>query len=262
MGYSLPYTVFAGLLETIGGVLLLWRRTATLGALLVTAVMANVVMLNLCYDIPVKLFATQLLVMAAVIALPDAKRVLGATLGRPAAEVPLVARGTRRRERARRIAKLAFIVFVVLRFYLRFAGRPSHDDHRHELYGNWIVDGFVRDGVDHSPLTTDPVRWESWSASATYMQVWLMNGTFEGRTEYDRGWYDIQVDPTAHTVTVTIDSKRNTTETWKYARPAPDQLIIDGVHRGATLHITLHREPEGTLMTRGFHWMNEIPFNR
>ena len=143
-----------------------------------------------------------------------------------------------------------------------YAKRPSHDDHRHELYGNWIVDRFVRNGVEHPPLTTDPVRWESWSASPAYMQIWRMNGTVEGRTDYERGWYDINVDPTAKTITVVIDDKQKTKEVWTYVRPAPDQLVIDGVHRGATLHLALHREPDGVLVTRGFHWYNEMPFNR
>lgn len=265
MGYSLAYTVFAGVVEVLGAVLLLWRRTTTAGALLVTVVMTNVVMLNLCYDVPVKLFSSQLLVMAVVIALPDLRRLAGVVLGRAAAEVspPPPPRGSPRRERVRLVAKLAFLISAALSLYGSFGPRPAHDDHRHELYGNWIVDRFVRDGVEHPALTSDAVRWETWSAAPTYMQVWLMGGVIEGRTEFpDRGTYGIEVDPIAHTMTVTVDYEHKTTEVWRYARPAPDRLVIDCVHRGATLHIALHREPDGTLMTRGFHWINEAPFNR
>lgn len=262
MGYSLPYTVFAGLAEVTGGVLLLWRRTATLGALLVAIVMTNVVLMNLCYDVPVKLFSTLLLVFAIAIALPDARRLLGAVLGRAAAELPPRARMTPGLERGRLVAKIALILLMMLAVYLKYGQRPAHDDHVHELYGNWIVDRFVLDGVEHPPLTTDPVRWESWSANARTMQIWLMNGTYEGRSELpDRGWYDLKVDPSAHTITVTVDRNLKTQETWTYSRPAPDRLIIDGVHRGKSLHLALHLEPEGVLMTRGFHWLNDVPFN-
>jgi len=38
--------------------------------------------------------------------------------------------------------------------------------------------------------------------------------------------------------------------------------VIDGVHLGRSLHVTLHRHPDGLLVTRGFHWINEVPFNR
>lgn len=55
MGYSQGYTMFTGFLEFIGGVLLLSRRTQTIGALTTFGVMLNVFMLNMCYDVPVKL---------------------------------------------------------------------------------------------------------------------------------------------------------------------------------------------------------------
>jgi uncharacterized membrane protein YphA (DoxX/SURF4 family) len=70
MGFSTPYVIFAGLAEAIPGVLLLFRRTATLGALAACAVLLNV--LNFCYDVPVKLYSTLYLLMALFLLLPDA----------------------------------------------------------------------------------------------------------------------------------------------------------------------------------------------
>ena len=64
MGYSRPYGVFTGLAEVVGGLLLLSRRTTTLGALVIIGVMVNVAMLNFCFDVPVKIFSTQLLLIA------------------------------------------------------------------------------------------------------------------------------------------------------------------------------------------------------
>ena len=51
-------------------------------------------------------------------------------------------------------------------------------------------------------------------------------------------------------------------QAWKYTRPVPDQLVIDCVHLGKSLHVVMHLEPEGALLTRGFHWINEVPYNR
>jgi uncharacterized membrane protein YphA (DoxX/SURF4 family) len=65
MGFSTAYTIFVGAAEVLGGLLLLFRRTATLGALVVIAVMSNIVMLNFCYDVPVKLYSVHLWLMAA-----------------------------------------------------------------------------------------------------------------------------------------------------------------------------------------------------
>jgi len=261
IGYSVPYTVFAGLSEMIGGVLLLWRRTATLGALLVIPVMTNVVMLNFCYDVPVKLFSTELLVMAVVIAWPQLRRLIGAVLGRAAVEVPPRPRMSRARERARLSVKLALLAVMAANLALDVASQRNHADHVHELYGLWTVDRFVSDGVEPAKLVDDPVRWESWSASTSYARIWLLDGLPEGRAEPSLGWYALKVDPVAHTITLTPEAPGAGKEVWSYTRPAPDRLVIDCVHRGKRLHVTLHLAPEGRLLSRGFHWVNEEPFN-
>ena len=56
-GYSTSYQAFGGVLELMVGCLLLYRRTVTAGLLLGFAVYFNVMMLNLGYNIPVKLFS-------------------------------------------------------------------------------------------------------------------------------------------------------------------------------------------------------------
>jgi len=61
MGASTPYNVFTGASEMLAGVLLFFPTTTLLGALLAMAVMTQVVALNFCYDVPVKLFSTHLL---------------------------------------------------------------------------------------------------------------------------------------------------------------------------------------------------------
>src|SRR5262249_13770825 len=48
MGASAEYSLFTGLAEVLGGLLLTARRTTLLGALVCIGVMANVVMLNFC----------------------------------------------------------------------------------------------------------------------------------------------------------------------------------------------------------------------
>lgn len=71
MGVSKPYNVFAGSAEMLSGILLLIPRFTTLGALLCAAVMSNVFMLNMSYDVPVKLFSFHLLLGAVILAGPD-----------------------------------------------------------------------------------------------------------------------------------------------------------------------------------------------
>jgi hypothetical protein len=74
MSYSAAYNVFTGGLEATAGLLLFFRRTTTLGALLAVAVLSHVVMINFSYDVIVKLYSTNLLLMGVFLLAPDLRR--------------------------------------------------------------------------------------------------------------------------------------------------------------------------------------------
>ena len=64
----------------------LFRRTTTLSALVVVPVMLNVFLLNLCYDVPVKLMSFHLFLAGLFLALPDFRRLFDVLiLNRPTA---------------------------------------------------------------------------------------------------------------------------------------------------------------------------------
>ena len=76
IGYSAPYQFFSGAMETVAGLLLLYRRTVTAGLFVAVGAFANVVMINLAYDVPVKLYASHLFACAALLLLFDAPRLV------------------------------------------------------------------------------------------------------------------------------------------------------------------------------------------
>jgi predicted DCC family thiol-disulfide oxidoreductase YuxK len=75
MGVSTAYQIFAGAGEVLGGALLLFRRTSVVGALVSAVVLLQVVVLNFCYDVPVKQFSAHLLLMSFYVMAPNAMRV-------------------------------------------------------------------------------------------------------------------------------------------------------------------------------------------
>lgn len=92
IGYSTPYQMFSGAAETLAGLFLLPRRTVTLGLIAATAAFVNVVMINLAYDVPVKLYASHLLVSCVLLLAFDAKRLIDVlVLNRAAAPTALYA---------------------------------------------------------------------------------------------------------------------------------------------------------------------------
>ncbi|NSL87122.1 hypothetical protein ECE50_009790 [Chitinophaga sp. Mgbs1] len=76
MGYSYAYTAFTGILEILSGALLLFRRTKIAGALLSIGLTANIAMMNLSYDIPVKILSIHLFLISWFILIPDSRRLL------------------------------------------------------------------------------------------------------------------------------------------------------------------------------------------
>ena len=61
MGYSTAFNMFTGLAEAIAGFLLLFRKTVTFGSLMSMTVLSNIVAMNFCFDVPVKIYSANLL---------------------------------------------------------------------------------------------------------------------------------------------------------------------------------------------------------
>jgi hypothetical protein len=71
MGLNPGYQMICGAVEVVAGLLILCRRTALLGALVTAFAVSNVVLYDYFFDVPVKIYATHLLLMALVVIVPD-----------------------------------------------------------------------------------------------------------------------------------------------------------------------------------------------
>jgi hypothetical protein len=72
------------------------------------------------------------------------------------------------------------------------------------------------------------------------------------------------VDTAKHTLLLTARDSTKSSFSYTPSGSRKEQLQLDGVMRGDSLHITLHHVDESTflLLSRGYHWINELPFNR
>ena len=81
MGSSFTYSFFAGLIELIPAILLLFKKTRLLGAIIAFGVLVNVAMLNFGFNISVKIFSLFLVFLSLVVLQPDFKRLAAFFLG-------------------------------------------------------------------------------------------------------------------------------------------------------------------------------------
>jgi hypothetical protein len=161
MGASPAYETFTGLAELLGGVLLLVPRTTLLGALVCVADMTMVFMLNLCYDVPVKIMSFHYLLMGLILVAPDLRRLADMFLFnrtvRPAEAPPLSARPWL--NRAPHVLFFLFGLYVIVAgFHASYKRYVDYNSAKSPLYGVWSVEEFAVDGKD-VPLFTDPDRW-------------------------------------------------------------------------------------------------------
>jgi len=259
MGYSTPYNVFTGLAETVPAVLLFFRRTATLGALLLVGVLTNVVMLNFCYDVPVKIGSTELLLASLYIAGPRLRPLFAALMGRAVAADAEPPPFTRRHLIwAGRVATIAFAAWVLIHDGTTIRGRARARVPSGGLTGLWLVDTEMRDGavVGADDLThlarLDITAYKDWMRAA-YRRV-------DGR--YDR--LAFKIDSAKKRLTIDPDPAQPT-GVWSYGQPDADHLTLSGPLDGHQRVLTLRRNPythDYLLVTRGFHFINEAPYDR
>lgn len=277
MGYSAPYTIFTGALEVLAGLLLLSRRLTLAGSLVTAGVMVNVVMLNLSYDVAVKLWSLHLLGIAALLAAPDRARlyallVSGAPAPAGAEDRPLESPRGRRRLRVFGVALSIYLLFIHAALNAALISEYGDGRPTPPLYGLYEVEGFTMDGEERPPLLTDAERWR-------YV-IFDRNGNLStvGMDGARRG-YTLAVDEEAGTLTLkpaprwrgeledpTEEPPPPPDETYvlKYTCSSDRAVRIEGAIAGRdyALRLTLVPRERFTLVRRGFRWVQEYPFNR
>jgi uncharacterized membrane protein YphA (DoxX/SURF4 family) len=281
MGYSKTYNLFTGLVEFTAGALLFIPRVASLGALLSIGAMMNVLVLNLSYDVPVKLYSFNYLLMGLFLISKESRRLLNVFVlnrsAEPSMDVPFF--------RRRWLNQCLLGGQVLLLFY--FGCSELYSDHREYkemgdgspvipvLYGVYSVDEYIEDGVVRPALFTDPTRWHR----ITFDRHTPLNCFFDGQipaplkagtcvalfpVEGPMQRFNGDLDESKKTLELTKLGNENWKAHLSFERPSPRIVVLTGVVEGKNIRAKLRSlDANGFLINqRGFHWINEVPFNR
>jgi hypothetical protein len=275
VGASPSYERFAGSMELAAAVLLFVPRLSLLGAMVCFADAVQIFTLNMTYDVPVKLFAFHLILMALVLIAPDARRVLTALVldrAAPPSDHPSLVRSLR----GRRIlfwAQIAFATYLIgmsavgaYRSWTRSGGGAP----KPPLYGIWNVDRMWIEGVERSPLITDDARWRR-------VIVQALTGISFQRMDDTITAYVAKIDMNARTIALTrvatppgtpgvqlSGAHQPDVGRFVFQRPDNEHLSLEGVVDGRKIRmqLTLFDRKRFLLVSRGFNWIQEYPFNR
>lgn len=262
IGAAPGYERFLGTAEVLGGLLLLLPWTTLIGALVTLGVVFGVFMVNMTYDVPVKLFAFHLVLMSIVLIAPDTRRLINWFVhNRLVVPAPAPRYGSSpRSHRGWIIAQLVFLVWALgwqiqggLEGYRTYGpGAPKSP-----LYGIWNVDSMSIGGGLRPPLTTDTLRYRYAVFQApTGMTLQKMDLSF------------VRFGATIDTVKRTLALRKASDSTWRsvltYERPTPTRLTVEGDIDGKRVRMAMTQRDLNTffLISRGFNWVQEYPVNR
>jgi hypothetical protein len=263
LGFSQGYNYVMGFAEILSGVLLLFRRTTTLGAIVTLAVAGNIMAINYCYDVPVKLLSTALVVMSLFLLAKDFSRLANFFFfNRATTPASIVAPVFRKKWQniTLVILKYGLIIYVVyLNIHQALSAMKEYGDvaPRPPLYGIYTVESFIRNKDTLPALATDTVRWHKLIISYPgYAFVQRMNDSTKGYA----------FTPDTATKKIEMFSYQDTTKksSFVYSFPQKDLLLLAGKLNDDSVWIQMKKFELNNfrLINRGFHWINEYPFNR
>lgn len=256
-GFSKGYNLFIGFVELLG-MLLIFRRTVTLGALISLGTTINIMAINYFYDVPVKVLSTALVVMCLFLLMPNFKQIWNFfVLSKPSNLIvfnPVVHK--KMLIKTLLVVKIILIgvVFFITIQHLKSRERIIGDNAvKTPLYGIYEVVSFVINTDTLPPLLTDDIRWKqlviNWPGNARI--------TFMNDKSY---YYGFKVDTIKKQIFLDYESNN----LLNYKIPDQSHLIIYGKLNENSISVTFNKIDHSNLklINRGFHWITEVPFNQ
>lgn len=261
MGASPTYSLFLGVVELLAGMLLIFRRTRALGGLATFGIMLNVFVMNVSYDVPVKLFSFMYMSMGLLIILADYRRFwvllvqgkneIPATVHQPIFQV-------RRNNRILIIFQALFVGLLVAAQIMMGVLRQKQEGKQRikpALYGIYTADKFVKNQKVIPPLVTDSLRWHRLLIDyPNFVTVITMDNQFKR--------YLVKTDTIKKQMIWRTRQDTSRRYVMSYTQIGKD-LKLSGVLQKDELEITFKHYPLNNflLLNRGFHWINEKPYN-
>ncbi|MCH7413814.1 hypothetical protein MM213_09985 [Belliella sp. R4-6] len=254
-GYSDLYKAFMGFSELLAGFLLLFRRTAVLGALISIAVCTNIFFVNLSFDVPVKLYSGHLLFFSILISWGSFKSLFSFFLLHKEVSLPKI-----QYDFSKKWKRGTYLTLKVI-----FAG----------LVPLSLITGHVLSQQYRTFLN----EWEG----VYVVSSMEAEGDFDNQKNYDwekiiiQGKTIMTLDPEKNKKYYTIENIWNEGEInfiENQTQEDPYQILLsaseDGSYKlkieldSAKYLVTASRKVKSDylLINRGFNWINETPYNR
>lgn len=252
MGASTGYTFVSGLLEVIGGLLLLFRRTKTFGALFSMTVMINVALLNFFYDVPVKIFSSHIVLFCFFIVSGDAIALYRFFILHQPSQLRFQKRTFDKKWK--RITLTAFKWLVMAFFISSSSSALFYTPPAVPMEGAYTINQYI---INNQEIPcNDSMGWKKILISYPgRTNIILNNDSIKAFQSF--------LDTGKKTLILRKTDEQNIYAYLHY-RVQKDTIIFSGNKGSESVKIktTRKKKEDYPLNKRGFHWVNEYPFNR
>lgn len=260
MGHSEGFNLIVGLFEALGGFLLIPRRTQTLGALIAAGVMFQILLMNLFFDIPVKIFSFHLLLLALFILSTDIQRIVRLFVQNKDTTAYTYYNPINDKLYHKIIFYFKLSAAVILVLFMGYQGytreRGAYGDKREKpsLYGIWEVKTFIINEEEHPPLLTDTLRWR-------YLVIDYKDRASLTKMDGSRKYLNFRLAGHGKKLSL-FEGERNQEENFLITT-SDTSMTLDGHLYGDKLRIEFTKKDlsKMSLTNRAFHWVNEYPYN-
>ncbi|MBN9380987.1 MAG: hypothetical protein J0H74_09485 [Chitinophagaceae bacterium] len=264
---SAGYVPTLGLIEVLGGIFLLFRRTSLIGAGIAAFLLINIVLANFAYELGDHVISVYLLLIALVLIAYDAPRLYQLLFKEKTTQPdkfdPVF---SGKWPKTRLILKGGFVIFFFIYASLllksSYRGKWPFPDTPglQGAEGFYDVRHFSSNGIDRPYSLTDSLRWEDvvfekWNTlsvnvnrqvpvnytrpAVTYQATALLR-TYEGLGNGDRLFYTYEI----HGNHLSLVNKNDPADTYELdiTRPSAGQILLEGSdHSGNRLQIQLNK---------------------
>lgn len=257
LGFSKGYNFFMGFAE-IAAVLLLFRRTMTLGLIITLMTTANVMAVNYFFDVPVKLLSTHLVLMTLFLLAKDMPVMCrfffkGEQVSLAVIPTPVFSnKWIRPAGIGFKILLIAFVTvfgaYQIWGFQKQYAAFDKG-----EFNGYYLVKSFL----SKSETQADR-QWKRMNVNNNFARVTMMNDSSVNLT--------ISKDSANSILWFRHDSDTTLWYDFKHSAPDSSTFLLKGKNKTDSVTISFEKyrdfRKKFRLTRTGFHWINEYPNNR
>ncbi|SNR16778.1 DoxX family protein [Tenacibaculum jejuense] len=258
MSHSKLYTMTTGWVEVVGGVLILFRRTTFLGSFILFIAMFNVVIIDIGYDVSVKMFAIHLFVMDVILLWYYRKVLINMFVFNKNTESknePILFTNVKSKQIRKFIKPVLLVAYTIsLFFFTRMSlGYYKTND-------NPSITGFFK--VNEQRINGDSINipnQKKWKSLLINGSSWQIGNITVQKENNSKSYYSFKADTISKEII--LKNRRDSTNTFtlNYKQSNKKTFVFNGVIENDTIWFKTQRKTkEDYRLMRKVRWIRDL----